>query len=542
VSHTSDRRAAGQGWNAEYAELSALDRERELNPVELERLGIAAHLAGERAVSIDALTRAHNSALARGQAHQAARAAYWIAFSLIEAREPARAAGWVARGRRVLDDDGQDCVERGYMLLLQARQQLNVGDLAGAGETLAAAEAVGERFRDRDLTSLARQGRGRVLVATGRAPEGVALFDEVMVGVTAGEVSPLFAGIVYCSVISACFDMLDIRRAQEWTAALNEWCDARPGLVAYRDECRIHRSEIFRLRGQWPEALGEARQACEALTSANSTSAGTAAYGLAELHRLRGEMPEAEKAYARATEQGRTAYPGLALLRLAQGQRDAARAAIERAIAEPSRGRQRANVLAAAVEIFLACGDQPGAMRAADELRALADGREAPWLRAMAAYADGAVCLEKGEPKAALAPLSEAARIWRDLNAPYETARVAVLMGRACRALGDAGGALMEWEAAARVFRQFGALPALAEAEALIHERPAALPAAGGLTARELEVLRLIARGKTNRGIAAELDISEKTVARHVSNIFIKLDLSTRAAAAAYAFTHGLMS
>jgi len=371
----------------------------------------------------------------------------------------------------------------------------------------------------------------------------VALFDEVMVAVTAGEVTPIISGVVYCSVISACFDLLDIRRAQEWTEALNDWCEAQPGLGPYRAECLVHRAEIFRLRGRWPEALDEARRAYDALVAAKRTGQGAAAYALADLHRLRGEWPAAEEAYRLASDHGRAPYPGLALLRLAQGQGQAARAAIDRVMVEPARGRQRVAVLVAAVEILLAAGDVRAARRPADELKAMAGALHSDWLRAIAASADGATELADGQPRQALAPLTEALSIWRDLDAPYEAACGRVLVGRACRALGDGDGARMEWEAAAAVFRQFGAATALAEVESLMHQPPAsaAPEQAGGLTPRELEVLRLIARGKTNRAIADQLDISEKTVARHVSNIFTKLDLSSRAAATAYAFTHHLV-
>ena len=541
--HTGRRDAKSRDWTAEYAELLALDRRGGLELADLERLGIAAFLAGQPSISIDVHTRAHGLAVEKGDARRAARATFWIAFGLIDAREPARAAGWVARGRRLLDESHDDCVECGYMLLPHALQQVGTGDLAGAEATFLTAESIGERFSDPDLTSLARQGRGRVLVGTGRTAEGLALFDEVMVAVTAGDVTPIIAGVVYCSVISACVDLLDIRRAQEWTTALGDWCRTQPGLVPYRGECLAHRAEIFRLHGQWPQALDEARRAYEALVDSKGPGAGLAAYGLAELHRLRGEIPEAEEAYGRAREHGRAPDPGLALLRLAQGQGEIARAAIERAMAEASRGRQRATVLAAAVEILLAAGDRPSARQAADDLRVVASALDTPWLRALAASADGAVHLADGHAQRALAPLRDAATIWRDLDAPYEAARVAVLVGRACRALGDDEGARMEWEASARLFQQCGATPALEEVERLLRDKPSARqPEAGGLTSREVEVLRLIARGKTNRAIAGDLGISEKTVARHISNIFVKLDLSTRAAATGYAFTHGLMS
>jgi DNA-binding CsgD family transcriptional regulator len=529
-------------WRAEYAELSARDRHTPLEPADLERLGMAAYLAGDESGNIDILTRAHTLALERGDTRRAARAAFWIAFALIGARELARAAGWAARARRLLEQDRHDCVECGFVLLPQALEHAAGGDLTAAEAAFAAAERLGERFADADLTSLARQGRGRVLVALGHVAAGVSLFDEVMVAVTAGEVSPIVAGVVYCSVISACFEILDIRRAQEWTEALNDWCEAQSGLVPYRGDCLVHRAEISRLRGRWPAARDEATRAYEALAGTRGSGEGAAAYALAELHRLRGEVVAAEDAYRLASARGRASYPGLALLRLAHGQAEAARAAIERVMAEPARGRVRAEVLAAAAEIFLAFHDIPAARRAADELKVLAESLNTEGLRAMAASADGAVHLADGQPHQALAPLRDALTIWRDLNVPYEAARVEVLVGRACRALGDADAARLEWQAAAHSFRQFGAAPGLAEVESLMQEPPAARQAgAGGLTARELDVLRLVARGKTNRAIARELDISDKTVARHMSNIFTKLNLSTRAAATAYAFTHRLV-
>ncbi len=521
-------------------ELSALDV-RTLEPADLERLGTAAYLAGDEARSLDAYTRAHNLALEKGDTRLAARSAFWIAFVFLGAREVTRAGGWAARARRLLEEDRHDCVECGYVLLPQGIEQVTAGDLAGAEATFAAAERLGERFNDFDLTSLARQGRGRVLVGLGRVAEGVALFDEAMVAVTAGEVTPIVSGVVYCSVISACFDLLDIRRAQEWTEALNDWCEAQSDHVRYRGECLTHRAEIFRLRGEWSAALAAARRANDALMSATHIGHGMAAYALAELHRLQGDIGAAEEAYRLASEYGRSPHPGLALLRLGQGQREAARAAIDRIMAEPARGRQRADVLMAAVEILLASQEVQAARRAADELSTMAGTVASVWLRAMAASADGRVLLADGQPRQALTPLREALTIWREIHAPYEAARVSVLIGRACRALGDVDGAETEWNSAARVFRQCGAAPALAEIEALTHEQPSTTrPDTVGLTPREVEVLRLIAQGKTNRGIARALDISEKTVARHVSNIFIKLAVSTRAAATAYAFTHGL--
>ena len=417
---------APRDWQAEYAELAARDRHNPLEPEDLERLGLAAFLAGDESGSVDANTRAHNVALERGDTRQAARAAVWVAFTLRGAHELTRAAGWVARARRLLEEDRHDCVECGYVTLMQALEQIASGDLPGAESVIAASERIGERFGDPDLSNLARQARGRVLVGLGRVAEGMALFDEVMVAVTAGEVTPIVSGVVYCSIISACFDVLDIRRAQEWTQALNQWCEAQPGMVPYRGECLAHRSEIFRLRGRWDEALDEAQHAYDALVAAKRPAQATAAYALAELHRLRGEIPAAEDGYRLASEHGRAPHPGFALLRLAQGRRETARAAIERSLAQPARGRHRADLLVGAVEILLASADVTAARRAADELRLIAETLNSSWVRAMAASADGAVHLAQGHPRQALEPLSDALAMWRDLDVPYEAARLEV--------------------------------------------------------------------------------------------------------------------
>ena len=508
------------------------------DPAELERQAMAEFLAGHEAESLEILTRAHHLSVARGDSRLAARSAFWIAFTLIGIGDRARVSGWTARARRLLDEDRRDCVEHGYVMLPEALEFVAAGDLASAESRFADADRIGRRFNDPNLTSLARQGRGRVLVARGRVAEGVALFDEVMVAVTAGELKPFVAGVVYCSVISACVDLCDVRRAREWTGALDEWCATQPSVVQYRGECQVHRAEIMRLRGQWPEALDQAQRACETLGPAKRVARGAALYEVAELYRLRGLAAEAEDAYRLASECGRSSYPGLALLRLSQGRHDEARAAIVRLLAERTWGRQRCAIMAAAVEILLACGDAPEARRIAGELQAFAAAIDTPFVRGSSAQADGAVRLAGGDARGALAPLREALTIWLELEAPYEAARTTALVGLACRQLGDAAGARMELAAAAHALRTLGAAPALAGLGAL-DEKPPATP--GGLTVREVEVLRLVARGKGNRAIARQLAISEKTVARHLSNIFTKLDLSSRTAAAAYAFTHHLV-
>jgi DNA-binding CsgD family transcriptional regulator len=529
-----------QRWTDAYGLLTTANRDEPLEPTDLERLATTAYLLGKDAESAEIWTRAHQEFLGSGAVARAARCAFWLASGLMHQGERARAGGWITRARELLDNARQDCVERGYLLLPVALQRVFAGDAAGAYRMFCQAAEIGDRFRDRDLIALARHSRGRVLIRMGEIRDGVGLLDEAMITIDAGEVSPLVVGDVYCSVIEGCLEVFDLRRAQEWTAALARWCEAQPDLVPYRGQCLVRRAEILQLHGAWSEAIEAARQACDRLLHPSPHPAsGAAFYQCGELHRLRGDFAEADEAYRRANRYGRKPQPGLALLRLVQGQTETATTAIRLAVDEAHGTETRSRLLPAYVEIMLAAGDLQAARMAAAELTSLAGDLDAPVLTAMAAQARGAVRLAEGDAGEALPVLRQAWTGWQEVDAAYDAACVRVLIGRACRELGDVDAAEMEFDAARWIFQQLGARPDHTRVEGLSRAlKPAS---AAGLSAREMQVLRLVARGKTNREIASALFISDRTVERHLSNIFNKLDLTSRSAATAYAYEHQLL-
>jgi ATP/maltotriose-dependent transcriptional regulator MalT len=539
-------------WDAAYRSLTAADRALAadgsggLDPDDLWLLSLAAYLTGRDAEYLSALERAHHAWLAADDLVGAARAAFWLGFYLAEQGEIGPATGWMGRASRLLEQAGGDRVEAGYLLVAGAHQRLEEGDAEGASETASRALSLADRFGDRDLAALAVHVQGRSRLEQGRLEEGLALLDESMVGVAADEVSPLVAGLIYCSVIGACRRVYALDRARAWTTALRDWCQAQPDLVPYRGQCLVYRSEILQLHGQWGEALAEAK-AVQAV--GDRGVAGAAHYQRGEVHRVRGELEAAEAAYRAAAELGREPQPGLALLRLAQGDVASAAAGVRRVLAETQDGPRRARLLPACVEISLAAGDLEQARAARDELAAIASSYGTRVLDIMAAQARGAVALAEGDALAALVALRRAADGWRSLDAPYEAARVRILLARACAELGDEDSAALERDGARAVLERLGAGGG-AKAGWGWGSGTGSGSGSGagrgsgadhGLTSRELEVLALVATGRTNRAIGEALFISERTVDRHVSNILAKLGLSSRSAATAYAYEHELV-
>ena len=520
-------------WLATYDGLSNAAPD-ELTSEDFARLATAAYLLGRRNDCVQALQRAYQLNTDAGEVLAAVRSAFWLAFVLLTSGETAVGGGWVARAQRLLTDVDGDVVERGYLLVHQMFRHIFAGELDPALPLAERITEYGRRFADPDLIAQGLVSQGRLLLFSGRVPDGLVLLDESMVGVAAGEVSTIFAGVVYCTMIEGCQEIGDFDRAARWTAALTDWCAEQPGLVPFTGQCAVHRGQIMRAHGAFDEALTEFDLAMHRYLADDTPGpAGLAVAERGDVLRVRGDWTGAQAAYERAIGYGHEPQPGLALLWLADGRTEAAVAAVRRLLGEADDQVRRAQLLPAAVEVFAATNRHDQAAALAAELQSIAASFGCPSVHARADYAAALVALESADASAAMPLVRRACASWERLGARYETARCRVVLGRALRALGDEESAVTELAAAQRSLTELGAVPAEREAAALLSPT---YP--NGLTAREVDVLRLVAAGRTNPEIAAALVISEKTVARHLSNIFAKLDVSSRTAAASFAFDH----
>jgi len=529
-----------QKWKDAYVHLSNVDKDHPLQTADLELLAISAYLTGKFNACNDTLTRTHNAFLKKGNVPGAARCAFWLGLLLVNKGESARGGGWFGQAKKLLDEDGRDCVEKGYLFIPVALRCLSEGDAKRSIHAFRQAEEIGNRFHDQDLLALAHLGHGQALIRMGEPQKGVILLDEAMIAVESEELSPIVVGIIYCAVIETCLEIFDLSRAQEWTDALSDWCSSHPHLVPFRGQCLTRRSEIMLLHGKWTEALKEASHAIDLLSKpTGEPAAGSAFYQLGDLYRLQGEYKKAEQAYSEANKFGRNPQPGLALLRLAQGQIERAKSSIDNTLTGTNKLKNKSEVLFAFIEIILADKDTEKARSIMNELKEIARNHEAPLLDALAAQAEGAIFLAEGDPNSALGYLTNARKIWEKLKAPYDAARTRALIAMACRETGDEDTAKMEYEAARWTFQHLKAMPDIARIDTYFQIKNR--NTTNGLTQREKQVLQSIADGKSNKTIANELFISERTVERHVSNIFLKLDVSSRSAATAYAFKHQLL-
>jgi len=504
-------------------------RAGELDATELDRYAVVCIMLGRLDEYFAIRERAYEQCLAGGDLLGAAEVALWVGCQRMVQGEVGPGSGWLARAGRLVEQDGTDSAAAAFLGVAQALGKAAEGRLDEArAMTVSAVEACRRHGRD-DLVALSLHQEGLFLLDAGRLDEGMARLDEAMVTLSSPAVSPMVAGIVYCGAISGCWSVYDLRRAHEWTAAMTGWCDAQPELGNFTSECKVRRAELKQLRGAWADAFQEL--AGVPTSDSDAWAAGAAADMRGDLDRLQGRFDDADDAFGEAGRLGLDPQPGLALLRLAQGSVQAAAAMIRRCLAEVSEDARRVDLLAAGVEILLAVGDREAAELAAADLAAIADRRRIPLVQALSAHAQATVWLAAEAPERALPEARLALRHWVEVKAPYQEARARVLLADACRALGDTESAQRETDLAAAAFEELGAAPDLARLRG----------ADAVLSPRELEVLRLVATGATNRAIAAQLVLSERTVDRHVSNMFLKLGVSTRAAATAQAFARGLV-
>jgi DNA-binding NarL/FixJ family response regulator len=518
-----------RAWQRAYEAFAEAEAAGPLDAEDYNRFAVSAHLLARLPDYFAIRERAYRNLLDAGDALGAAEAALWLGTQKIVQGEAAEGGGWVARAARIVAEDGTDSGVAAFLKVAGAFEAAATGDFERAAAISEECVRAARRHGSGEYTALSIHQQGLFLLAAGRTDEGLACLDEAMLGVASGECSAMVEGIIYCGVIAGCWSIYELTRAQQWTAAMSRWAADQPDLENFTGECKVRRAELKQLNGRWPEALDEL--AAVGVDDHDTWAAGRAASVRGNLDRLLGRFDAAEQHFAVAAKLGEDPQPGLALLRLARGSVQAAAAMVRRSLAETRLPGQRVQVLGAATEILLAVGETDEAEDAARELQEVASVNRSPVVKAVGQHAQASVLLARGEAADALPLLREALGTWVRAPAPYEEARTRVLLADACRALADRESADREVDVARSIFEELGALPDLARLTG----------SDGLLSPRELEVLRLLATGATNRAIAEQLVLSERTVDRHVSNIFGKLGVSSRAAATAYAFERQLV-
>lgn len=504
--------------------------------LEADRLDMEAEAAwwlGRLDDCIAAREAAHRLYDERGDQRRAGQCAVWLWEHHAICARPSIASGWLRRARRSLDGD-TECVEYGNLLLREAELAHGCGDLGRARRLATLALDLGRKLRSTDLEAEALQTTGRVLIDEGNVDDGMGHLDEAMLFAVEGRLGPFATGKVYCSLIAACEDVGDFDRAAEWTEATLRWAQQHPFAI-FPGICRLHRAVVLKRRGALEAAEQEAARACEELGQSHVANSAAAWAEVGDIRRRLGQLDQAGDAFARSEEISGRLCGGLALLRLAEGRVDEATTIITSCVAEQSNPLGRAALLPMLVHIAVAAGDLDAARRALAELETTVATFETATLRATERSTRGRLQLAEGDP-AAQVTLRQAIEAWHELDVPYEEATARTLLGQALRAAGDDSGAAASFDAAARLFDQIGAR--LDAREVLGGSKPAR-PA--GLTEREVEVLRLVAGGLTNNEIATELFLSAKTVSRHLSNIFTKIGVSSRARATAFAVERHLL-
>jgi class 3 adenylate cyclase len=445
-------------WREGYQLLESADAAAPLSPEDLEGLAAAAWWTGRLDACIEVRERAFVAYMAAAEPRRAALVAMALAKDHYAKRSFSIGTAWVTRAERLLAEEPA-CVERGHLeRLLGLIAFEGQGDFDAGLEHGRRALEIGTQFGDRELQAVALQDQGRVLVAKGHVGEGMAMIDEATAAAVSGELSPYTTGVIYCNTITACKELADYRRAGDWTEAANRWCE-RQAIAGFPGMCRVYRASIMLVQGLWREAELEARLACDELMEFNLSYAAEAFYELGEIRLRRGDLAAAHEAFRQAHELGRDPQPGLALLRLAEGKTDGARACIDQTLDEESRPLHRARLLPAQVEISLAAGDITKAVAAAEELQGISKTYGSEALEAAAYLARTRIATAEEEAQLAVRCARHALRLWQAVGAPFELAQTRTLLGSAYVAEGNPDAAVLELQAAASGFERLGAGP-----------------------------------------------------------------------------------
>jgi DNA-binding CsgD family transcriptional regulator len=519
-------------WDEAYDGFASVVAGDAVSTEDLAAQADAAWWLGRTDESLDLYEAVYRRSADRGEP-SAARLAVETGFLWLVRGEETVASGWFARADRLLRDRPEG-VEHGYLQHLAVLELLETGRFEDAASLARRICELGRRHDDATLCALAQVLEGVAAVRGGDLDSGLAAIDEAMLAVRSGAVDRSWAGNLYCQLMSLFLELADLQRARAWTEATERWCRQHSHAAMFTGICRVHRAQLLHLEGALQDAERSAAQACRDLADMNVDAVAAAHYELGELRRRRGDLAGAERSYVRAHELGRDPQPGMALVRLAQGRPTAARRAVEAALTATDQPLRRVPLLTAQTTIADHLGDAEQAGRAADELFTIAERFASPGLVAAARQAAGTARLLAGEADRALPLLREAQGRWRDLDVRGEAATVQLAVARALDAVGDADSAERERSLATEVLTGLGIVTSTGQSGG---RRDTA-----GLTPREREVLALVATGDTNAGIASRLVLSERTVERHLSNVFRKLGVSSRTEAARFAFVNGLVS
>ncbi|MEU0315320.1 helix-turn-helix transcriptional regulator [Nocardioides sp. NPDC006273] len=458
---------------------------------------------------------------------EASWAAMMIGLYRLGRGDEPQAMGWFGRAGRLLEG-APECAARGLLLLVTGVEaNLHAGKPTAAVEAARQVQAIGGRVDEPGLVLMGLNSEGRALIIAGQTADGMALLDEAMVTAIDSDLPPFMAGSLYCHTIAACHEIADFHRVSRWTDLTEDWLATLPAVGVFGGLCAVHRAQLHLLHGAWDEAECAALQVVADLDAMRVDYAAEAWYVVGDARRLRG-APDAAAAYDEAHARGRDPQPGRALLRFGAGDAAGAATALRTALtAAGDDSLRRAPLCVAAVEIAIGAGRLEDARAAAGEVAETAARYATSGLEAMAAGARGAVLLAEGRAEEALPVLRDACRRWHELGAVYDAAGACVRLAGAYRALGDEVSAEAEASRAEAAYERLGAT------------RPAPeLPA--GLTRRECQVLALVADGRSNREIGERLFISDRTVGRHLTNIFAKIGVTSRTQAVRYAIDHAL--